>query len=453
MLIFIVVIAFGYNGLFFMQSKFSGNYYGGYTSWGAEDFIREAQERKYEGWEQQVELYEYYRDNGIPVYYRYGDPDAWRQGAVNQMFSMKWNLAAIELSNTAENNIAELQGYLDDIDTAIKTGDWRKYYQSRIDFTEAVYGEEIDHWFAADLEGTRLKLLHDAEPGDWKDTAIDQMRWERISLAQYGDTSNDPETTAMMQEIKDRITLIEYRLEHNIESYTYDGVESLMNSMFGGGGYWSVFASSVSVIGILSVLIIIIAGSLLSSEFSAGTVKFLLINPVKRWKIFAAKYITVLSMTFAMLLVLYVFNALFAALFFGVSDIGMPYLSVTGGEVVRGSSYWYVASKYLLGAVGTVCLGTFAFMVSSLVRSSALAIGLSVFLYFSGSMAVLILNQGFGLYQAKYILFANTNINNVLAGTTGFVNHTLAFAVINIAVYMFVFLLTAWDGFVRGDVK
>jgi ABC-type transport system involved in multi-copper enzyme maturation permease subunit len=75
-----------------------------------------------------------------------------------------------------------------------------------------------------------------------------------------------------------------------------------------------------------------------------------------------------------------------------------------------------------------------------------------VFLYFVGGGVVGVLGM-FNIYQAKYILFANTDINAVLNGTTGFINHTLTFALINIAVYMIVFILAAWDGFVRNDVK
>jgi ABC-2 type transport system permease protein len=120
--------------------------------------------------------------------------------------------------------------------------------------------------------------------------------------------------------------------------------------------------------------------------------------------------------------------------------------------VTAGSSFLFVAGKYLLSSVGMICMATFAFAISSLVRNSALSIGLGIFLYFSGSMAVLILNQ-LGIYQAKYVLFANTDINAVMNGTTGFINHSLGFALINIAVYMIVFILIAWDGFVRNEIK
>lgn len=39
---------------------------------------------------------------------------------------------------------------------------------------------------------------------------------------------------------------------------------------------------------IIALILIILAGTTVSSEFSNGTIKFLLITPVKRYKIFGA---------------------------------------------------------------------------------------------------------------------------------------------------------------------
>jgi len=41
----------------------------------------------------------------------------------------------------------------------------------------------------------------------------------------------------------------------------------------------------------------------------------------------------------------------------------------------------------------------------------------------------------------------------IINNQTPFLGHTVGFALIVTAVYMVVFLLTAWDAFVRRDVK
>ncbi|MCL1852135.1 MAG: hypothetical protein FWF88_03770 [Peptococcaceae bacterium] len=48
---------------------------------------------------------------------------------------------------------------------------------------------------------------------------------------------------------------------------------------------------------------------------------------------------------------------------------------------------------------------------------------------------------------------ANTNLNGIMTKSTPFLGQTVPFAMTVIAVYMVVFWLTAWDGFVRRDVR
>ena len=111
-----------------------------------------------------------------------------------------------------------------------------------------------------------------------------------------------------------------------------------------------------------------------------------------------------------------------------------------------------MAGQYLLGSVNRIVMATLAFAISSLIRSSALAIGVSLFAMLAGSGAVLFLKEALNIDWARYIVFANTDLNAILSGTTPFVNQTIGFALGVIAVYMVVFLLTAWDGFVRREV-
>jgi ABC-2 type transport system permease protein len=173
---------------------------------------------------------------------------------------------------------------------------------------------------------------------------------------------------------------------------------------------------------------------------------------VFRWKFLLAKYIAILTSGLAILAVFFLANILFVGFFFGFEGIGAPLLSVANGNVINASPMFYMVSRYLFNAIGMVVLATFSFALSTLARSSALAIGLGVTLYFVGFILVETL-QMMGFYQAQYILFANTNLVSVMAGTTLFFQHTLTFAIINIAVYMFVFLLTAYDAFVKRDIQ
>jgi ABC-2 type transport system permease protein len=439
MLAAIVVLALGYNAIAFLTTGID-QHFGG---WSIEEELRHYQNfQRFENdewFERHIAMLTYASEHGINN--RWGTPDFWRWEAANTLFNMKEFAAQnIEIPN--------LQVYIDALDQAIRDSDWLAYYHAQL-----AYFADSEPWLGTPhtVWALNYKIDHELAPAEWKALLVDQIATLRTQTGQLSLTAVNPDVDQQLSQLINELLISEYRLENNIRNYTSDEMSQGMG-MFGEMNFWQAFAISYNLIGILSVLIIIIAGSIISSEYSAGTIKFLLINPVKRWKIFAAKYLTVISFVFGMLLLLYIFNLLSAGIFFGFRDVFAPHLSVSNGRVVTGSSLLFTASRYLLGSIQVITLGTFAFAVSSLVRSSALAIGLGVFLYFSGSMAVQILSM-MNFYQAKFILFANTNILNVVNGTTGFVNHTLTFAVINICVYMLVFLLTAYDGFVRGEVK
>ena len=94
---------------------------------------------------------------------------------------------------------------------------------------------------------------------------------------------------------------------------------------------------------------------------------------------------------------------------------------------------------------------TMAFMISSILRTSSVAIGLGVGALLAGktiTQFLILTNVDWG----RYLIFANTDLEVIKSGTMIFPEQTVTFAIGVIAVYMIVFLLTAYDGFVRRDV-
>ena len=455
LLIAVIIVALGYNALLYVGINLMSDYATSHNYWGADDYIKQAQEEQYDGWERDVDIYTYLKENDISVDYYYINgqeaPDTWRRNAVYSLFFQKDEIKAAENEDSPnEENIKILKKYVEDLDNALKNKDWKLYYSAELSLVNMnIYSTDDEksdsawHW--------QYLIDNEIAPDNWKYQLVRNVVGFKYDLRNLSDVTENDERYEQKIETQNMLAIAEYRLENDVEKYTYDGIESMMSTDVN-SGLWDIFAGSTMTISIISVLIIVIAGSLLSSEFSAGTVKFLLINPVKRWKIVVAKYVSVLSITLAAVFALYIFNMVFSGIFFGFSSFGAPFLSAENGKVIVGSSFLFVAGRYLIGSVGMICMATFAFAISSLVRNSALSIGLGVFLVFSGNTVVTILHV-LGIYQAKYILFANTDLLAVINGNTGFINHTLGFALINIAVYMLVFLWTAWDGFVRNDIK
>jgi ABC-type transport system involved in multi-copper enzyme maturation permease subunit len=406
-----------------------------------QDRIARLEAHRPDGWRRQVERYTYIIENDIPLSFTTvtnhphmrQDPEAWRTEAVYQLFDMRWAVADREFAGGV------LDGFIAATEEAIHENDWFAFVEAKLGWQTLLYNRSPSPGASVDLWALGEITARGVTRGSWQYTVIEEMR-----LAKHMDTDQG------------FIILGEYRLQNDVASYTYRGIEAdSIRLLEGNRGFWPSFAASMQVMGafnILGVLAIIIAGRSVAAEHSSGTIKFLLINPVARWKVLLAKYAAVLTAGLGMLALLFIANFIFAGVFFGFEGTGAPYLSIIDGEAVNGSSFLYMASRYLIGAVGILALATFAFALSALVRSSALAVGLGVSLYLVGwSVTMVMANMGF--YQARYVLFANTDLLAVINGSGPFTHHTLGFALLNIAVYMVVFLWTAWDAFVRADIK
>ncbi|WP_432362458.1 ABC transporter permease [Sporosarcina sp. UB5] len=188
------------------------------------------------------------------------------------------------------------------------------------------------------------------------------------------------------------------------------------------------------------LLTVIVAAGIVASEFSQGTIKMLLTRPVKRWKILLSKFLTVNLFGMFLMLIGYFVHILFAVLLFKSG----------GGESLSSWSVWGKSLYMLLLSFGSVFVtATFAFTVGSVFRSSSLAIGLSLFIYFTGSTISALLSK----YEiAKYLLFTHMDLTQFETGMMLVPDLTMPFSLAVLSVYIVVFLLVSYTTFVKRDV-
>ncbi len=193
-------------------------------------------------------------------------------------------------------------------------------------------------------------------------------------------------------------------------------------------------ASFLTFVGIFSV---IIAGDIVSSEFGWGTIKLLLIRPISRSKVLLGKYIAVLIFVLFFLVTLFIFSYLFGLIFFSGGDSALTLKDVL-------IEYAYNLPDLIMGF-------TIAFMISTIFRSSALSIGLSIFLMTVGaSLVVGLLSQ----YDwAKYILFLNTNLKQYADGGRPIIEGmTMSFSITMLVIYYVMFMVLSFWIFNKRDV-
>lgn len=227
-----------------------------------------------------------------------------------------------------------------------------------------------------------------------------------------------------------------YRIEHNLPPTE-------------GRTLWGSVTQTSGLISLVSLLSIIISAGIVAGEFITGTIKLLLIRPLKRWKVLLSKYITVLIFAFGALLILFSASFLVGGIFYGFNGANQPYLSYINGNVTEVNMVGHIFTTYAYACVDLLMMVTFAFMISTVFRNNALAVGTSIFLLFTGDVLVSLLSK-YG--WVKYVLFANTDLTQYAKGVPIVEGMTMRFSLIVLTVYFIFFIATSWLFFSKRDI-
>lgn len=265
--------------------------------------------------------------------------------------------------------------------------------------------------------------------GSWQDIEQEAIQSYKETLAGEDLTEEDK---AYFQE---QMAISEYRLANDAPSQKDSSLASFMSFTSG-------------MLTLVTLFTVITAASIVSSEFSTGTIKMLLTRPMSRAKVLTSKLLT----TFLFGLLLYVVNVVVSALIglilFGIGT-GVE-LEMVNGQVVEKAVWSDLAYHYLLSGGDFVMSTLFAFLIGSVFRSSSLAIGLTMFLSFTGGMIVMFLSR----YDiVKYIWLTHSDLTQYEHGGGSMIaDVTLPFSLTVLAIYAVVFLVISYSTFMKRDV-
>nr|WP_240343947.1 ABC transporter permease [Paenibacillus sp. SYP-B3998] len=269
-----------------------------------------------------------------------------------------------------------------------------------------------------------------AGPDEWKKGAA-------ITIEQSKKELTNPEVPEPFKKsLKEGIILQQYALDHNIPP-----VQTTL---------WGGVQGMAGLVMLVTLFTVIIAGDMVAGEFTWGTIKLLLIRPANRAKILFSKYAATLLFAAALLVSLFVTAVIVNGILYGFQNIGAPHLTVNpDGTVHEGNMLLYVFATYGYKLIELVMIVTLAFMISTVFRSSSLAIGLSIFIMFAGQViTMLVLRYSWG----KYFLFANTDLTQYLEGKPLAQGMTMGFSITVLIFYFLLFNVLSWEIFRRRDV-
>lgn len=198
---------------------------------------------------------------------------------------------------------------------------------------------------------------------------------------------------------------------------------------------------STYLIFVLNFICIIIAGDIVSSEFSSGTIKLLLIRPANRLKILLAKYVAVIMFVGLVVIIHLMTSIIFGSIFFYSYSLTFD-----------SSLILTILLNYIFGFIEIVIISSFAMLLSVVTRSSVFSVSVPIFLIMSFKLVLEVMSH-YNVQQGKYFLFANSNLSQHFFGKPIFEGMTLGFSLVNITIHMATFFVISAVIFSRRDIN
>ena len=273
--------------------------------------------------------------------------------------------------------------------------------------------------------------INNTKAEDWQaeTTQLVQQYEERLKITEL--------SPALRADAENKLKIAEYRLANNIPAPA--------------GNPWSAMLTFSGLIEMVMIFAIVIAADMVAGEYTAGTMKLLLIRPHSRTKILFSKFFAVSFFALVMLVLLVICGYVTNALIYGTGDMHVTDLFLNQqGEVVSKNVMAQVIKMYGLSIFPVISYVTFAFAISTILRNSALAVGISLLIMIVGNSMI---EATAKIAALKYLPFANSDMSLYIFHLPARPEMTIRFSISVLLVYIFGLALISFAIFKRRDVS
>ncbi len=377
-----------------------------------------------------------------------------------------WKIEILDEISSAKNEmylgkeIEANQKLIDQRIAALDKDDYTYYleqnkneYKTKLDNKEISQEEYEDKIYLLEL---RKKYDIYKEPSKdilgWKESTYEDIYLMKDTL-RTGINKNTGKMLKLneIENLENSIKIAEYRLEKDIPN---------LDSTSSARGLYDAMAPEFSML-FVALLMVIIAGSSISTEISKGTIKFLLFTPNKRWKVLLSKILSAALILIALTLILSLLSVVIGNICF--KEAGTEYVYVSNGEVHSFSNIVYTILFYLSSTIDIFIYMLFALMFSVLTRNTALAVGVSVACYVGAGIVMNLINYYISADWVKFIPFNNLGIadqiftNNISYSTMQMASEALSgnsvgFSLAVLGVCSVLMIVSMFDSFNKRDI-
>ena len=297
----------------------------------------------------------------------------------------------------------------------------------------------------AELETLELRKKHNISyVYDTLNDYLESYQFNVSALLSYEDEDiYDQEDLDYYNSLKVEKEIYKGYIENQIDDEKADGQYQILNAFF--DEYFIM----------ILVFIILISGSIVSEEFSKGTIKLLLVKPYTRTKILLSKYITTIIMVLFAVIVPLIMQLLIGSIMFGVDGLSTPVIvyDYTKEAYEALNIFRYLFLMILATLPRLILLGTTAFTLSTLFLSTSLANTLTIIGTF-GSSLISAYAQIFELDIAKYFITLHWDWSVYLFGAPSpYIGVTFPMSVIICLIYLIVMIALSFIVFKKRNIK
>lgn len=240
-----------------------------------------------------------------------------------------------------------------------------------------------------------------------------------------------------------KANLARYDIEHGVQTQETASAR---------GGLINLFSSyEVFIV----MILVIVAGIMISEEFNKGTIKLLLVKPYKRTTILLSKFITCILMVIITTLFVGIVQFIVGGIIFGWGSLTLPVMEFdyVSKQIVSMNLLKYLVLQFITHLPIYILILTLAFALSTLTLNSPLAIALPL-LGYMGSSFINILAQERKLTWVKFFVTPNWDLSQYLFGGLPMLeNMTCIFSILICAVYFIIMIVPTFITFKKRNIK
>ena len=197
----------------------------------------------------------------------------------------------------------------------LKKMSWQDYVkEEKEELEESLKNNQDTAYLTSQIEGIDLRLKYNVDfSNNNRNQYINTYVANRsYILGQEGNDKLDDDAKEELERSEAENKEIIYRFENNIKDYSSNSNNGIIENFY--NEYFLM----------ILIIIIIVSGSIVSEEFSKGTIKLLLVKPYSRTKILLSKYITSLLMIVFAIVFILLAQLIIGGIFFGYDTLTIP---------------------------------------------------------------------------------------------------------------------------------